>query len=154
VLVGMTGLRELNLGGSNVLGGQAGVAALFALPALQQLQRLDLINSLWELLPEEAAAQYTVLTSSNQLSYLALTGCMLPPERAWPLLFNRQLPQMRHLILNGAETTPITTADLQLIARRCPGLRSLCVLSILQEEADLAALQVGRHGCWLMLERP
>jgi hypothetical protein len=150
----MTGLRELNLGGSNVLGGQAGVAALFALPALQQLQRLDLINSLWELLPAEAAAQYTVLTSSSQLSFLALTGCKLPPEGAWPLLFNRRLPQMHQVVLNGAETTPITTADLQLIARRCPGLRSLCVLSILQEEADLAALQVGRHGCWLMLERP
>lgn len=141
VLVGMTGLRELSLPGSNVLGGQAGVAALFALPAVEQLQRLDLINSLWELLPVEAAAQYTVLTSSSQLSFLALTGCMLPPEGLWPLLFNRQLPQMHRLILNGAQTTPIITADLQLIARRCPGLQSLCVLDILQEDVDLAALQ-------------
>jgi hypothetical protein len=59
------------------------------------------------------------------------------------LLFNRQLPQMRELDLTAAQTTPLTTADVQLIARRCPGLQCLFVESILHEDADLAVLQVG-----------
>lgn len=66
---------------------------------------------------------------------------MLPAEAAWAIVFNRQLPQLRSLDLNAAHTPPLTTADLQHIASRCPGLETLRVLGILAGDADLTALQ-------------
>lgn len=142
VLAGMSQLVDLDLGDSWVLGGDsAGVAALLNLPAMQRLRKLGLGGSLLELLPADSHTQYSVLTSSWQLSCLSLKGCVLPAEGAWVLVFNRQLPQLRSLDLSAAHTAPLATADLQHIASRCPGLETLCVLSILAGDADLTALQ-------------
>lgn len=51
VLTGMSQLVALDLGDSWVLGGSAGVAALFNLPAMQRLRKLCLGGSLLEQLP-------------------------------------------------------------------------------------------------------
>lgn len=129
----MADLQQLHLNSTLVLGGSSGVATLFGLPALRQLRQLGLACALLpkefrEVLPVEAFTQYSVLTSSNQLSFLNLTDCLLPPVGAWSVLFNRQLPALRFLNINSADTALVTTDDLTFISRRCPGLESLCVV--------------------------
>jgi hypothetical protein len=97
VLAGMSELVDLDLDGSWVLGDSAGVAALLALPAMQQFKKLRLGGSLQELLPADLqSSQYSVLTSSWQLSSLSLNGCVLPAEAPWASVFDRQLATQQY----------------------------------------------------------
>jgi hypothetical protein len=150
VLVGMTGLTGLALCRCFLLNGGAGMAELLQLPALRQMRKLHLEKALMHLLPQASAPQFSALTSSTLLSSLSLMGYMVPVG-VWAALFGgQQLPQLRHLTLKHARAhaggaPPLTSDDLQRLASSCPGLHDLCMVSTLQQGADLAPLRQLPH---------
>jgi len=121
-----------------------GAAALHCLLGrLQQLQSLQLIELEYDW--PVAAAAYTSLTASSNLTTLALTVDNLPPG-IWPHVFpsDRQLPALQEFrwydedVPQPPPPAAPGTDDISRLARCCPGLHTISVT--VQPDAQLSAL--------------